>query len=346
MGVRPLSVQSGASREIADGTALLVPRVATLPASPTQGDTVVLTTDGLLYVYDGSAWVAAGVSSREVIAFESTSLANEYTLSSSSACPGAADFVAIALVVPFRVRDAAKWMPIIDKRNGSTGWWVSWNYGSLAAQVFTAAGGILVSCPTTQWPSDRRQGELHVVGLRVFNNAGTPNAELWIGPNRYAGPSNVGATTVSPNSSTALRCLDGVYFGDEIAAQCHFSGFGYYEGTVTDSQMRRIMGAAQARGELPTDIITWTNLFVGAGVEGVPSTWSPVLGTPTLSKNGSPASARAFFPPGGASNNVIVGAASSNLVIGPTEPTPSTGQQVLWVDTSGGNVSLNLVTGD
>lgn len=37
---------------------------------------------------------------------------------------------------------------------------------------------------------------------------------------------------------------------------------------------------------------------------------------------------------------------SQKLVIGTTEPSPAHSQQVLWVDTSGGNLTLNLVTGD
>lgn len=37
---------------------------------------------------------------------------------------------------------------------------------------------------------------------------------------------------------------------------------------------------------------------------------------------------------------------SKNLVIGTAAPTPSSGQHVLWLDTTGGNITLNLVTGD
>lgn len=33
-------------------------------------------------------------------------------------------------------------------------------------------------------------------------------------------------------------------------------------------------------------------------------------------------------------------------VVGTVAPTPPTGVSVLWVDTTGGNVTLNLVTGD
>lgn len=36
----------------------------------------------------------------------------------------------------------------------------------------------------------------------------------------------------------------------------------------------------------------------------------------------------------------------ANLVIGPDAPTPAAGASVLWLDTTGGNVTLNLVTGD
>lgn len=39
-------------------------------------------------------------------------------------------------------------------------------------------------------------------------------------------------------------------------------------------------------------------------------------------------------------------AASGSLVIGTTTPTPAAGKQVLWLDTSNGNITLNLVTGE
>jgi len=38
--------------------------------------------------------------------------------------------------------------------------------------------------------------------------------------------------------------------------------------------------------------------------------------------------------------------AENNLIIGTTTPTPSIGAQVLWLDTTGGNITLNLVTGE
>jgi hypothetical protein len=35
-----------------------------------------------------------------------------------------------------------------------------------------------------------------------------------------------------------------------------------------------------------------------------------------------------------------------NVFIGTTEPSVQTGEQVLWLDTTGGNFTLNLVEGD
>lgn len=35
-----------------------------------------------------------------------------------------------------------------------------------------------------------------------------------------------------------------------------------------------------------------------------------------------------------------------NLIIGTSAPTPAVGERVLWLDTTGGNITLNLVTGD
>ena len=40
------------------------------------------------------------------------------------------------------------------------------------------------------------------------------------------------------------------------------------------------------------------------------------------------------------------GGGSSSLHVGTTPPTPAPGVSVLWVDTTGGDHSLNLVTGD
>lgn len=38
--------------------------------------------------------------------------------------------------------------------------------------------------------------------------------------------------------------------------------------------------------------------------------------------------------------------AENNLIIGTSAPTPAVGAKVLWLDTTGGNITLNLVTGD
>lgn len=46
--------------------------VSAFPGSPAQGDTVVLASDGKLYTYDGSSWVAAGGGSGSFTTYETT----------------------------------------------------------------------------------------------------------------------------------------------------------------------------------------------------------------------------------------------------------------------------------
>lgn len=43
---------------------------------------------------------------------------------------------------------------------------------------------------------------------------------------------------------------------------------------------------------------------------------------------------------------IEAGAQVNNLIIGTELPTPALGEQVLWVDTTGGNITMNLVTGE
>lgn len=72
----------------------------------------------------------------------------------------------------------------------------------------------------------------------------------------------------------------------------------------------------------------------------------PVAGgtlTGDLTLSGAPSS------PNHAATKAYVDSQASGtqkLIIGTSEPTLATGQQVLWLDTSNGNVTLNLVTGD
>ena len=51
-------------------------------------------------------------------------------------------------------------------------------------------------------------------------------------------------------------------------------------------------------------------------------------------------------PRGNNGSNGANGLSGDGAIVGTVAPTPATGVSVLWVDTTGGNVTLNLVTGD
>ena len=66
-----------------------------------------------------------------------------------------------------------------------------------------------------------------------------------------------------------------------------------------------------------------------------------VSGNPTL------ALPNAITLPGTISATNLSGTnTGDNLIIGTSAPTPAVGEKVLWLDTTGGNITLNLVTGD
>ncbi len=325
-----------------------VRKLAAFPGSPTQGDLVVLTTNDTLYYYDGANWVPAGVTSQQLGGFISESTSNYYELSSAAAMPGADDFVAVAMAVPLADRSAGDFEPIFSKVDSgfTSGWYLAWSYGLLEAFIVLASGSITLSVPVGNYDANRLRGFLTCVGLRVYSSGGDVYAELWVGPARYQGPNSV-TSTVAPNTADAGRALSSAV-GFTTSSNAIFAGIGYYEGTVTTAQMREIMGRCVAQSTIPEDLIAWDSVYQGQDVSTAPATWTPSMGTGTMAEVGTCEGVAGFFPPGAGGNNVITasGGGTPTLVIGTVEPTPATGDQVLWVDTSGGNVTLNLVTGD
>lgn len=288
-------------------TPIRMPRAATFPGSPAQGDAVVLTTDGLLYVYDGTAWVPAGVSSRKVGGVLSNANASAYASASNIAgSGGATDFVVMALVVFTEPRDNGAIEPIASVFDASAGWLLSHKYGQLTASVRGSASWVEAFATTTYFSANARLGELIPVAMRVFDDAGTMRIELWEGPARVATGSSAADAPVV-NTTDPLRVMTGTYFGSTAPLNGIVAGLGYYAGTVTNAQMRALLGQAQATGEVPLDVVTWGLCYQGQAVKTAPTTWVPTLGSGDLTKSGSPEGVENYFPPGASANNVIIG---------------------------------------
>jgi len=193
-----------------------LPRVASLPGSPAQGDAVVLTTDGLLYVYDGSAWVAAGLSSELPGGVLSTSLSDSYATSGAVA-GGANNFFVMAIVMLTETRNNAKVEPIINSQStGTSGWHLSIGYGAVLSGVYVNTYGLqAASIPAGVFDPHTRSGEVLAIGAYFWGaSAGTIVAtDLWVGPARCAQTAGGGVGAVVVNTTTALKVLDGSFFG-------------------------------------------------------------------------------------------------------------------------------------
>ena len=300
---RPI-VQQGHFREISSSEALNVPNGASFPISPVLGDQYVLSTDGVLYVYNGTEWIPSGVYSRPSQGFQTSVLTDYYKSSGVGVCPGSNDFIFTALTVPFTSRNAAKVQFIAQCVNGATGWRLFWAYGSLRADVFDGTGTLVsATVPVTEFDSRQHAGDMHVVTLRCRQVTNT-EVSVWVGSGQRVLQASTNPN-ILPGTTANLLLGSGTFSGDEVAMEGGIYGFGYYAGTLTDDQLRTITGRCAAQGTLPLDVITWTNAYTGSSFLGVPGTVSPVVGSGDLTKQGSPTYSTAFFPPGGGGNNVI-----------------------------------------
>lgn len=289
-----------------------LPRVAALPGTANAGDCVVLVDgsplDGITHVYNGTTWVPLGVSSQQLGGFISEDVANYYELSAAAAMPGADDFIAVALAVPLANRNGAGWEPIFSKIDATftSGWYLAWAYGQIEGYVICNAGSIQVAAPVGNYDANALRGHLVCVGLRVYEVAGNINAELWVGPAMIVGPTTTSAPML-PNTTDQGRAL-GSSYGAAAASNAIFAGIGYRAGTVTNAQMRTIMGRCVAQGAIPEDVVAWTSVYQGQDVKTAPATWTPSVGTGTMAEVGTCEGVEGFFPPGAAGNNVIVAA--------------------------------------
>lgn len=316
-------------------TTIRLPRVAALPGSANTGDCVVLddgsALDGITHVYNGSAWIPLGVTSKQLGGFISESTANFYELSAAGAMPGAADFVAVVMCVSLANRNGAAFEPIFSKVDASLteGWYIAWSFGQVEAYVKCSATSVSVFATTAEYNPNLNRGHLLCVGLRVWSSGGDVFAELWIGPAMYSSSTAAGQTVVANTADAGRALASALTSGPSNAV---FAGLGYYAGTVTTAQMREIMGRCVAQATIPEDVISWTSVYQGQDVDTAPATWTPSVGTGTMAENGTCEGVAGFFPPGAAGNNVIVGGSVDSWGGNIDGGTPTSGPAVVAVD--------------
>lgn len=302
--MRPLVLNNGFLQRIPDTAALQVPSGATFPGSPVQGDQYVLTGDGLSYVFNGSVWVPSGVASSPSQGFQTNNLADYYGSTSTGLCPGADDFIATVLVVPFQL-NLAKVELIVDNTQGASGWRIFWSYGNIEVDVYDGTGSV-VACnvSTVSYNSVPRYGDMHVITLRCRQVSGATEVSAWVG-SAHRGIQSSTQPNVTPGTSATLKLGSGALFGEEFALNGGIYGLGYYEGTVTDDELRTLQGLCAAQGTIPLTALPWDNVYLGSSFASVPTTVSPTIGSGTFTKQGSPTGSTAFFPTGAGGHNVI-----------------------------------------
>lgn len=240
--------------------------------------------------------VWAPESSHSYQGFQTADLANYYQVpaADAGACPGADDFIVVVLVSPFVLRSAFADI-IVQSGAWATGWRFEWNAGNLRGLVFST-GPTGVDCVTgSTYVSDVNLGHMHAIALRVFQNGGNTDAQLWLGPAVVA--VSTGPATVIPSVGDQMLVGSGTSFGDERALNGGIYGLGYFEGTATDDQMRALMGRCIAEQAIPYDALAWDNLWLGATVVGAPATWPATAGAVDLERVAAPTGSAAYFPP-------------------------------------------------
>lgn len=263
----------------------------------------MLSGNGLAYVFDGTVWVPSGVTSSPSQGFQTNNLLNYYQSTLTGLCPGANNFIATVLAVPFLDRNGAGAHLIIDNVSGSTGWRISWNYRNIQCDVFDG-GGLLVECnvPAALVDGTRDAGEMRIITLRCRQVGGNTQVSVWVGSaQRALVTSNGSGMTASTGN---LELGSGTIF-DVVPLNGGIYGFAYYVGTATDDQLRTMTGRCAAQGTIPLDALAWNNVYLGSSFVGVPTVVDPTIGSGTFTKQGSPTGSTAFFSAGAGGNNVI-----------------------------------------
>lgn len=282
------------------------------PATPLEaGDRAYVTDVGPVYCKSAgtiggldAVWLREGADD-SYQGFQSSDLANYYVVPAASGgtvCPGADDFIFVALVAPFTVRSSINFNMVAQcagaAGGAARGWRLHWATGTnIEATVYVTGPAALqaVSGTTAYSASFGKLGHMHALAMRVYQSGGNTICEAWVGPARIAQATGAALVLPANNAADRMRLASGQVFGSEFALEGGIYGAGYYEGTLTDDQMRALMGSCLTELRIPDDV-AWDNRWQGADVVAAPANWPATDGAVALERVGAPTGSEAFFP--------------------------------------------------
>lgn len=283
------------------------------PAAPLEaGDYAFVTGIGPVYCVSAgtvgglnAVWARVGAQD-QYQGFQTSNLANYYVVPAASGglvCPGSDNFIFLAMVTPFTVRDGALNNFIAQCAGAaggvSRGWRLHWSAGvNLEATVFVTGPAPLqaVSGTTAYSSSFGKIGHMHPVAIRVYQSGGQTIVECWFGPARIATATGAAGVIPANNAADRMRIGSGVLFGGEASLNGGCYGAAYFNGTRTDDEMRALMGRCYTELRIPDDV-AWTNRWQGVDVVTAPATWPATNGGVALDIAGTPTGSAAYFPP-------------------------------------------------
>lgn len=237
--------------------------------------------------------------------FQTFSLFDYYVVPAASGgtvAPGANEFLVVALVAPFNLRSAFDDMIVqcaAGAGGASRGWRLNWNNGNLIGTVYVDSGFVSpLQAMVGSYISGQELGHMHALALRVGFFSGTVSLQVWVGPAQRAVQTSPVSTVVPANNAIDRMTVGaGDLFGDQREMNGGIYGLSYFQGAVTDDEMREILGKCLAQQAIPTDVIAWTNLWQGADVVTAPAVWPADIGLVNLERVGFPEASQAYFPP-------------------------------------------------
>ena len=230
--------------------------------------------------------------------FQTGNAADYYQDPAAGTAPGADDFVVLAACATFENRDPGGVQIVAQNVSGLSGWRIAWSFGSLIFEAFDSTGASVITGPgLVDYYPDAAKGHLHALALRARQVGGVLSVEGWLGPCRIAAPVT-GAAGMNPAVAGQLSLGANAIFS--AAFNGAVFGLGYYEGTVSDDDLREALGDTIMQGTVPLKTsIPFSLLYDGwALTQGAPSgaVWTPTVGPSTLARQGAPAGSRAYFP--------------------------------------------------